>query len=164
MARGLGTPVDGNALLRLSVTGGLIIGALHLIVQVWIVYDLLLKAPFVGSLQYIMSALVGDSAFAGGISVAIMGLFVEFILTTVIAFVFVFLVYQVAFVRRNVIISSLAYGFVVFVIMNFVVVPLSAAPPLPAPPLWLLIEIALEHILLIGLPLGILLKVEFAAK
>jgi hypothetical protein len=42
--------------------------------------------------------------------------------------------------------------------MNFIVLPLSAAPPLPAPPMWLFIEIILEHILLIGLPLGILVQ------
>jgi len=42
--------------------------------------------------------------------------------------------------------------------MGFIVLPLSAAPALPAPPTWLLIEIVLEHILLIGLPLGILVQ------
>jgi len=29
---------------------------------------------------------------------------------------------------------------------------------LPAPPLWLLIELVLQHILLIGLPLGLLVR------
>jgi len=42
--------------------------------------------------------------------------------------------------------------------MNFIVLPLSAAPPLPAPPMWLFIEIILEHVLLIGLPLGLLVR------
>jgi hypothetical protein len=42
--------------------------------------------------------------------------------------------------------------------MNLIVLPLSAAPALPAPPLWLLIELVLQHILLIGLPLGILVR------
>jgi hypothetical protein len=42
--------------------------------------------------------------------------------------------------------------------MNFIVLPFSAAPLLPAPPTWLFIEIILEHILLIGLALGILVQ------
>jgi hypothetical protein len=42
--------------------------------------------------------------------------------------------------------------------MNLIVLPLSAAPALPAPPVWLLIELVLQHILLIGLPLGILVQ------
>jgi hypothetical protein len=43
-------------------------------------------------------------------------------------------------------------------VMNFVVLPLSAAAVSPPPPMWLLIEIILEHMLLIGLPLGILVQ------
>jgi hypothetical protein len=42
--------------------------------------------------------------------------------------------------------------------MNFIVLPLSAAPPVPAPPIPWLIEGILEHILLVGLPLGILVR------
>ena len=43
-------------------------------------------------------------------------------------------------------------------VKNLIVLPLSAAPALPAPPLWLRIELVLQHILLIGLPLGILVR------
>ena len=60
--------------------------------------------------------------------------------------------------RQHVILGSLLYGFGVFIVMNFIVLPLSAAPPLPAPPMWLFIEVMLEHILLIGLPLGLLVR------
>ena len=37
------SPTTSNSLLRLSVIGGLIIGLLHLVIQVGVVYDLLLK-------------------------------------------------------------------------------------------------------------------------
>jgi hypothetical protein len=40
--------------------------------------------------------------------------------------------------------------------MNLIVVPLSAAPPVPAPTTPWLIEAVVEHILGVGLPLGIL--------
>ena len=50
-----------NSLLRLSVIGGLIIGLLHLIIQVGVVYDLLLKSPFIGSLQYVTSGVMAAS-------------------------------------------------------------------------------------------------------
>jgi hypothetical protein len=50
------------------------------------------------------------------------------------------------------------YGFPIFIVMNFIVLPLSAAPTLPAPPLWLLIVLILQHNLLIGLPVGILVQ------
>jgi hypothetical protein len=147
-----------SSLLRLGVIGGLIIGSLHLIFQVGVVYDLLLKSPFIGSLQYVTSGVMGDAAFAGGLATALLGLILEFVMTIIIAGVFILSADRIPLLRRQVIIGSLLYGFGVFIVMNFIVQPLSAAPALPAPPMWLLIEIVLEHILLIGLPLGILVR------
>jgi len=152
------SPTTSNSLLRLSVIGGLIIGLLHLVIQVGVVYDLLLKSPFIGSLQYVTSGVMGDTAFAGGLATALLGLIIEFMMTIIIAGIFIFSADRIPLLRRQVIIGSLLYGFGVFIVMNFIVQPLSAAPALPAPPLWLLIEIVLEHILLIGLPLGILVQ------
>jgi uncharacterized membrane protein len=152
------SPTTRNSLLRLSVIGGLIIGLLHLLVQVGLVYGLILKSPFIGSLQYVASGVMGDAAFAGGLATALLGFVLEFVLTIIIAGVFILSADRIPFLRRNVIPGSLLYGFGVFIVMNFIVQPLSAAPALPAPPMWLLIEIVLEHILLIGLPLGILVQ------
>jgi hypothetical protein len=147
-----------NSLLRLSVIGGLITGTLHLLVQVGLVYGLILKSPFISSLQYVASGVLGDAAFAGGFATALLGLILEFVMTIIIAGVFILSAARIPLLRRYLIPGSLLYGFGVFVVMNFIVVPLSAAPPLPAPPMWLLIEIVLEHVLLIGLPLGLLVR------
>jgi hypothetical protein len=152
------SPTTRNSLLRLSVIGGLIIGLLHLLVQVGLVYGLILKSPFIGSLQYVASGVMGDAAFAGGLATALLGFVLEFVLTIIIAGVFILSADRIPFLRRNVIPGSLLYGFGVFIVMNFVVLPLSAAAVSPPPPMWLLIEIVLEHMLLIGLPLGILVQ------
>ena len=147
-----------NSLLRLSVIGGLVTGTLHLLVQVGLVYGLILKSPFISSLQYVTSGVMGDAAFAGGLATALLGLILEFVMTIIIAGVFILSADRISLLRRYVISGSLLYGFGVFIVMNFIVVPLSAAPPLPAPPMWLFIEILLEHILLAGLPLGLLVR------
>jgi len=147
-----------NALLRLSVIGGLITGILHLIVQIGLVFGLMLKTPFISSLQYIASGAMGDVAFTGGLATALLGLILDFLMTTIMAGVFILSVDRIPLLRQHVIPGSILYGFGVFIVMNFIVLPLSAAPPLPAPPMWLFIEIILEHILLIGLPLGILMR------
>ncbi len=144
--------------LRLSVIGGAIIGLLHLIVQSWFVYSVLEKNPFISVLQYVASGAIGNAAFAGGPATALLGLVLEFMMTTTIAGVFILSANRIPLLRRHVIIGSLLYGFGVFIVMNFIVLPLSAAPALPAPPMWLLIEIIVEHILLIGLPLGLLMR------
>jgi hypothetical protein len=143
---------------RLSVIGGFIIGMLHLIIQSWFVYSVLEKNPFISVLQYVASGAMGNAAFAGGTATALLGLVLEFIMTTIIAGVFILGTDRIPLLRRHVIPGSLLYGFDVFIVMNFIVLPLSAAPPLPAPLMWLFIEIILEHVLLIGLPLGLLVR------
>lgn len=110
------------------------------------------------SLQYVASGAIGDSAYAGGLATALLGLILEFVITIIIAGIFIFSADRIAILRRYLIPGSLLYGFGVFIVMNFTVLPLSAARALSAPPMWLLIEIILEHILLIGLPLGILVQ------
>ena len=152
------SPTTRNSLLSLSVIGGLILGTLHLIIQSWFVFSLLEKNPFISVLQYVASGAMGNAAFAGGPTTALLGLVLDFIMTTIMAGVFILSADRIPLLRRYIIPGSLLYGFGVFVVVNFIVLPLSAAPALPAPPMWLFIEIILEHILLIGLPLGILVQ------
>ena len=147
-----------NSLLRLSVIGGIITGFLHFWIQIGIVFGLILKTPIISSLQYVASGAMGDTAFTGGLATALLGLVLDFIMTTIMAGVFILSVDRIPLLRRNVIVGSILYGFGVFIVMNLIVLPLSAAPALPAPPLWLFIELILQHILLIGLPLGILVR------
>ena len=151
-------PTSRNSLLRLTLIGGFIAGLLHLVVQQGIVFGLILKTPIVSALQFAASGIMGEAAFAGGLATALFGLVLDFIMITIMAGVFVFSVDRIPLLRRNVIVGSILYGFGIFIVMNFIVLPLSAAPALPAPPLWLLIELVLQHNLLIGLPLGILVQ------
>jgi hypothetical protein len=144
--------------LRLSVIGGLVIAMLHLTIQSWFVFSILEKTPFISVLQYVASGAMGNAAFMGGFATALLGLVLEIVMTTIIAGVFILSADRIPLLRRHVIPGSLLYGFGVFIVMNFIILPLSAAPPLPAPPMWLLIEIILEHVLLIGLPLGLLVR------
>ncbi|HLO29038.1 MAG TPA: hypothetical protein VK249_07885 [Anaerolineales bacterium] len=152
------SPATRNPLLRLSVIGGLILGMLHLIIQSWFVYSFLEKNPFISVLQYVASGAMGNAAFAGGPATALLGLILDFLMTTIMAGVFILSIDRIPLLRSHVIPGSLLYGFGVFIVMNFIVLPLSAAPPLPAPSTWLFIEMILEHILLIGLPLGLLMR------
>jgi len=152
------SPATRNSLFRLSLIGGLISSFLHLLIQQGIVFGLILKTPIISSLQFVASGIMGDAAFAGGLATALFGLVLDFIMITIMAGVFIFSVDRIPLLRRNVIVGSILYGFGVFIVMNLIVLPLSAAPALPAPPMWLLIELVLQHILLIGLPLGILVQ------
>jgi hypothetical protein len=158
------SPKNRSSLLLLSLIGGVIIGLLHIVIQLGIVFSLLGGTPLMSILQYIASGIMGEAAYAGGIGTALLGLVLEFVMTIIIAGIFVFSADRISLLRNNVIVGSLLYGFGVFVVMNFIVVPLSAAAILPPPTTWMLIEIILEHMLLIGLPLGILVKRNVSVK
>lgn len=97
------SPSSRNSFLRLSVIGGLIIGTLHLIVQVGFVYGLILKNSFVDVLKYIASGIMGDAAYAGGLGTALLGLILEFVMTIIIAGIFIFSADRIALLRKNII-------------------------------------------------------------
>jgi uncharacterized membrane protein len=146
-----------RSLVRPIVLGGicLFIGQF---LQTSIVYGLLQGSPFLSIWQYLASGILGMAAFEGGIAIAVLGLFIHLIFSVVIAGVFVLAADRIPLLRRHPIAGSLLYGFGVFVVMNMIVIPLSAAPPLPPPALPWLIEAVIEHVVVVGLPLGIIVQ------
>ncbi|HRQ38586.1 MAG TPA: hypothetical protein PLD25_11820 [Chloroflexota bacterium] len=151
-------PLDTrSSLVRTIVLGGMFIFIIQTI-HMWIVYGLIQKTPFVVSWQYIASGALGMAAFEGGIATALLGVFFHLIISFVIAGVFILAADRIPLLRRHVIAGSLLYGFGVFIVMNMIVTPLSATPPLPAPTLPWLIEAVIEHVLLVGLALGIIVQ------
>jgi hypothetical protein len=146
-----------NSLLRTIVLGGTLVFIIQFIHQ-WIVATLLQGNPFTLVWQYIASGALGNAAFEGGVATVLLGLLFHLIISFVIAAVFILSADRIPLLRRYVLAGALLYGFGVFIVMNLIVVPLSAAPPLPAPALPWLLEAVAEHILAIGLPLGILVR------
>jgi len=146
-----------NSLLRSIALGGMFIFISEFIHQ-WIVITLIQKTPFILVWQYIASGVLGNAAFEGGIATALLGVFFHLIISFVIAGVFILGADRIPLLRRYAIVGSLLYGFGVFIVMNLIVTPLSAAPPLPAPTLPWLIEAIIEHVLFVGLPLGIIVR------
>lgn len=146
-----------SSLLRPIALGGAFIFIVQLI-HMWITATLIQKTPYTLALQYMASGAIGDAAFTGGAATALLGALFHLIVAFVVAAVFVLSFERIPFLRQYPIPGSLLYGLGVYIVMNFIVLPLSAAPPLPVPTIPWLIEAALEHILLIGLPLGLLLR------
>ena len=147
-----------NSLLRLSVIGGLIIGFADVIIFHWFIQNVLGGVPLIALYQYIASGALGESAFAGGIPTALLGVLFHFIFRIVIAGVFILAVNSIPLLRRYITPGSLLYGFGVFIVMNMIVTPLSATPPLPAPTMPELIVAIIVHILVAGLLLGIFVR------
>ena len=146
-----------DSLLRTIVLGGMFIFIAQFL-HTWIVAVLIQKNPFMAVWQYIASGALGMAAFEGGIATALLGVLFHLIISLIIAGVFIVGADRSPILCRYAIAGSLLYGVGVFIVMHLIVTPLSATPPLPAPTTPWLIEGILEHILLVGLPLGILVQ------
>jgi hypothetical protein len=147
-----------RSLVRPIVRGGLIIGVVQFVLQEWLVFSVLQQNPLMAVLQYITSGILGNAAFEGGIATALIGVLIHFSISFVIAGVFILSADRIPLLRRYAIAGALLYGIGVFIVMNMIVIPLSAAPAIPPPTLPWLIEIVVDHMLVVGLPLGILVR------
>jgi uncharacterized membrane protein YagU involved in acid resistance len=126
--------------------------------DVFVVFSLLFKVPYIVLLQFIASGLLGEAAFAGGIGSALLGLILHLVFSLVIAAVFMLAATRLPVLRRNLILGGLLYGVVVYFVMNFVVTPLSAAPPPEGISLAVIVEGIIGHALLVGLPLAFIAR------
>lgn len=77
-------------------------------------------------LRYIASGLLGKTALSGGIAEAGLGLALQWAMSLLIAAIFVLTVGRRAAATRQWPVWGVAYGVVIFFVMNYVVVPLSA--------------------------------------
>ncbi len=83
-------------------------------------------------LHYIAAGLLGrDAALSGGVSAAILGLFLQWAMSLVIAAIFGFAARWMPALARAWLPCGLAYGVGIFFVMNYIVVPLSAAMAKP---------------------------------
>ncbi len=148
--------INRNSLLRSIALGGVILAIAQLIVGEWFLYSVVDKTPFKVVLQYVASGALGMSAFQDGTDAALLGVLFHLLISLVIAAVFILSADRIPLLRRYAIAG--VYGVGVYFVMNYIVIPLSAAPPLPDPTTRQFIERIIEHGLVIGLTLGILVR------
>ena len=101
------------------VAGSIDIGAASLIN--WI-------NPFI-ILQAIASGLLGKQSFADGLWAAILGLILQWGMGLLIAAIYVIAARRLEWMTRIWVKGGFAYGVVIYAVMNYIVVPLSAARP-----------------------------------
>jgi uncharacterized membrane protein YagU involved in acid resistance len=89
-----------------------------------------MRSPLV-ILQAIASGLLGRASFQGGAFAAVLGLILQWAMSCLIAAIYVLAVRRMALLRRHWLTSGVAFGCIVFIVMNYVVVPLSAVGHAP---------------------------------
>jgi hypothetical protein len=110
-------------------------------------------------LQSIASGLLGRAAYQGGVSTAILGTLLHFFIAFTASAVFYAAAQKFAFLRRQPAIWGLLYGGAIYLVMNWIVLPLSAVPkPRPVIPPISLINGVLAVVLLVGLPISLVVN------
>jgi uncharacterized membrane protein YagU involved in acid resistance len=109
--------------------------------------------------QYIASGLIGTQAFQGGWETVLLGVSVHYDVALPWTGVFYAVARKFAIVMRRPVLSGLLYGGVVYLIMNFIMVPLSGVPH-PLRPITLIsrINAVLALLLCIGLTISLLMR------
>jgi hypothetical protein len=139
-------------LARAVVLGGLIAGVLDIVyafVLAWIAGGSALRV-----LQSVASGVLGANAYEGGVSSAAFGLALHLTITVVAAWIYALAARRIAPMRRHPAIHGAMFGMLVYLFMNFVVLPLSAVPfQLRYGPVTIL-QGLVSHALLVGVPIA----------
>ncbi len=162
--------------------GGLAAGALDIIYAFVVYGPLSYGMTPEGVLQSVAAGWIGRQASsAGGVETAVLGLGTHFFLATIMAAMYVLLATRIAALRSGALVWGLVYGLILYVAMNYVVVPLSAAatgsfatPEEFGPRLqesfsqvrggggdqypWMLAGTIFTHTVLVGLPIALVAK------
>lgn len=104
--------------------------------------------------QSVASGLLGDSSFTGGSRTAALGLVLHYFIATSMAVTYYLFARKWSELWQRPWVYGPLYGVLLYGIMNYIVVPLSAANPGSRNLVWVLLSIAV-HALLIGTPIAL---------
>ena len=107
------------------VKAGLLVGTLD-ILAAFIYYFIMSKNKDVSIvLKFIASGLFGKDAFSGGNGMIVAGLFLHYTIAFAFTFFLFWLFPRVKVFSKNKIITGIAYGVFIWMVMNLIVVPVS---------------------------------------
>lgn len=115
-----------SPVLKCSVYAGLVAGTVDIAAA-----SLINMVNPLFILLAIASGLLGKPAFHGGGGVMVLGLVLQWVMSIIIAGIFALAAARMPALARRWVLNGALYGVVVFIVMNFVVVPLSVAPLKP---------------------------------
>lgn len=150
-------PLFDRQALRATLMGGVVAGTLD-ILYAFIAYAPMGVSP-IRILHSIASGWLGRAAFDGGVASAALGLASHMFIMCVAAAIFVVVSRHVPLLTRRPVLSGALFGLGIFGVMNYVVVPLSAAVVGPPRGIYYPLGV-LVHMFLIGVPIAFFAKQE----
>jgi hypothetical protein len=113
--------------------------------------------------QSVASGLLGDASFTGGSRTAALGLVLHYCIATSMAVTYYLFARRWAELWQKPWVFGPLYGVLLYGIMNYIVVPLSAANPGSRNLVWVLLSIAV-HAFLIGTPCALFARRALRAQ
>jgi hypothetical protein len=135
--------------------GGLLCGVLD-ISSAFVAYGFRGVKP-IRILQSVASGLLGPAAFKGGWKSAVLGTALHFLVAFTAATVFYLASRKIAWLTEHPVLSGIAYAEVVYLFMNFVVIPLSLAHRAPFS-IASLVTGPVGHLFFVGLPISLAVR------
>jgi len=141
--------------LSTVLRGGAVVGVLDIAAAILLHGTRGVRADRI--LQAVAAGLLGPAAFRGGWRTAALGLFLHFVIATMVVLVYWLASRALPVLRRQPWVAGPLYGVLVYGVMNFVVLPLSRAGG-SASPAWLMAVNILIHIVCVGLPTALIVS------
>ncbi|MFN8355612.1 MAG: DUF1440 domain-containing protein [Spirosomataceae bacterium] len=135
------------------IKAGLTAGVCDILAALLVYSVMMQKVPATQLLQSIASGVLGKAAYDGGVSTALLGVTLHFVIAMIWAIVYYFIYPMLGKLAQQPVISGLLYGAVVWLVMNLVVVPLSQIGFRPLTPQGVAIGMAILMVC-IGLPIA----------
>jgi hypothetical protein len=139
--------------LGFILAGGFVAGTFD-IVYACTFWGLKRGVPVQRILQSVAAGLLGKASFEGGARTAALGLALHYLIAVSMSVAYYLVARRWALLGQRPVLCGAGYGVLLYGIMNYVVVPLSAAGPGSKDPLWVGLSIAV-HMLLIGVPIAL---------
>ncbi len=112
--------------LKAILWGGLVAGT----VDIFAASLITLLSPLL-ILRFIAAGLLGREVIQGGLDISFVGLLLQWLMGLIIATIYVLAARRLAWMNRDWRLTGLAYGVVVYFVMNYVVLALSALHRVP---------------------------------
>jgi uncharacterized membrane protein YagU involved in acid resistance len=138
--------------LVLVLAGGLVAGTLD-ITYACLFWGVKAAVPPTRIFQSVAAGLLGKASFEGGAATAALGLSLHYLIALSMSLTYYLVAARWPLLRQRTLLCGAGYGLLLYGIMNYIVLPLSAAGPGSRNPLWIGLSIAV-HMLLIGVPIA----------